>query len=355
MKIIHYIAESGWGGGPQHVLWLCAELSREGKEVEVWSSSAHLVERAKEQNLPAKIIPHTRTKAVLELRKVLKRENPAILHLHGVRAALLGGWAAKNLPHTICYTEHHLTRDVPMSIFRKKLQVKLLRGILAEASAVIAPSRACAEFLIKQRVCPEAKVHLIPHGLPKITNPLPQKLKLSEPIVGAIGSLLPVKNFGLLIRSLKDMPEVSLAIAGSGPDKLHLLGLVEKLNLKEKVQFTGRLEDPYPFLAALSVYLQPSSSESFGLSVLQAMQVGVVPIVSARGALPEIVENGKDGLVLQSFSPHVWAKAVVDLLADAKLRKNMAKSCSKKANKDYTLEKMAKATQEVYAKFFEWR
>lgn len=355
MKIIQYIAESGWGGGPQHVLWLSEELKRENHNVEIWTSSKLLIEKSKSSGILAVLVPHPRRKAMMELRKLLRKENPCLIHLHGVRAGIIGGWSSKNLPHTLCYTEHHLTKDIPMSPWRKSLQCRLLKSVLREASAVIAPSRATAEFLLTNHLVSENKLHLVPHGLPKITTPMPMKIGLTEPIIGTIGSLLPVKNIDLLIRALYLMPDVSLAILGSGPDKNKLLDLVKRLKLQNRVAFLGSMDDPYPYLASLELYLQPSSSESFGLSVLQAMQIGLVSLVSNRGALPELIQNNKDGLVIEEFTPQAWSKSILDLLENSSKCKTLGLAASKKVLKDYSIEKMTKEVKRIYSEFLHWQ
>lgn len=132
----------------------------------------------------------------------------------------------------------------------------------------------------------------------------PVKLRPGRPpVIGAMGRLHEVKRFDLLIDAaarLRDSGhEFTLRIAGDGPERAALQAQVERLNLADRVEFSGWIADTQAFLSGLDLFAVTSRYESFGLVLVEAMAAGV-PVVSADIDGPRtVLGNGRFGALFR--------------------------------------------------------
>ena len=141
-----------------------------------------------------------------------------------------------------------------------------------------------------------------------------------RPVIGAMGRLHEVKRFDLLIQSAAELRDAghdfTLRIAGDGPEREALKGLVTQHNLGGVVEFVGWIADPQAFMSDLDVFVVSSRYESFGLVVIEAMAAGV-PVVSADIDGPRsILKDGRFGTLFRSGDVRSLANAVGAVFAD---------------------------------------
>jgi len=148
-----------------------------------------------------------------------------------------------------------------------------------------------------------------------------------EVIITSIGSLISRKGINVLIESakyvLEEFPQARFVIVGRG-NKEKYQKLARDLEIENKIVFTGLIKEyPYYILKATDLYVSASFSESFGLSIAEAQALGI-PVVATRvGGVPEVVNNGKTGLLVPAGDAKALAKAIITLLKDKELRNNM--------------------------------
>lgn len=148
-----------------------------------------------------------------------------------------------------------------------------------------------------------------------------------EPVtIGYAGRLVEGKGVDVLLRAfaLRAGPEgAQLRIAGDGPTLPMLRELTRELGLNHEVEFTGSLIDMPAFWRACDVAAQPSAAvvESFGMSAVEAMACARPAVVTANGALPEVVEDGVTGLVVPRSDIDALADALVTLTRDPEKRR----------------------------------
>jgi len=128
------------------------------------------------------------------------------------------------------------------------------------------------------------------------------KGKSEKFIVGSVGRLNYEKGYDLLVKASKYLPKnVEIRICGEGSERKNLINLIEKNKLGKKVKLLGFCKEIAEFYKSLDLYIQPSRSEGFGLTVVEAMFEEIPVIVSSRGALPELVDFGKQGIVMKQL------------------------------------------------------
>jgi len=138
-----------------------------------------------------------------------------------------------------------------------------------------------------------------------------------------------VKVFAIVRKKIKS----KLVLVGDGPEKPYIERLVRDLHLSKEVIFTGRVVDPIEILASADIYLLPSETESFGLSALEAMSMGVPVISSNSGGITEVNINGKTGYTCNVGDVKTMAHLVIDLLKNEAKYQQFSKNALEHAKK----------------------
>jgi N-acetyl-alpha-D-glucosaminyl L-malate synthase BshA len=119
----------------------------------------------------------------------------------------------------------------------------------------------------------------------------------------------------IFARIRRAMP-ATLVMVGDGPDRPDAEKEAEELGVQEDVRFLGRLESVATLLQGCEVFLLPSTSESFGLAALEAMACGAVVVATRTGGLPEVIDDGRSGILEPVGSVEAMGRRAVELLRD---------------------------------------
>jgi glycosyltransferase involved in cell wall biosynthesis len=166
-------------------------------------------------------------------------------------------------------------------------------------------------------------------------------------IVGVLGRLDAQKGQEVLLRAVPKVvthhPDVLFLVAGDETAgepgyKEYLKTLVEKLEIERFVRFFPFTDDVPRLMAALDVFTLPSFSETFGLVVVEAMAMERPIIATNAGGLPEIITNGKTGLLIKPRDSNAVARAIHRILSDAALRSSLARSAREEALRRYSFD-----------------
>ena len=166
-----------------------------------------------------------------------------------------------------------------------------------------------------------------------------KNLDMIEPddkVIIHISNFRPVKRISSIIKvfcNISKKVKSKLLLVGDGPEMCKIRNMVSKLDLDNKVIFTGRQNDIIPLLNISDLYMLPSKSESFGLSALEAMSCGVPVIGTSIGGLKEVVEHGISGYICDPGDIKAMSKAAVAVLANKKNRIKMGLAARARAKK----------------------
>jgi glycosyltransferase involved in cell wall biosynthesis len=179
-------------------------------------------------------------------------------------------------------------------------------------------------------------------------------------VVGMVGRLRPWKGqtrFLEMAAAIREEIQNTHFVLVGGPSGTcqegygdDLFMLAEHLRLSEQVTFTGALEDVRPALAAMDVFVHPGDPEPFGLVNIEAMAMAKPVVALAHGALPEIVEHGRTGLLVPADDPHQLADAVLTLLRNPDRMKALGANGRERAETHFTAERMAREISDILAK-----
>ena len=169
-------------------------------------------------------------------------------------------------------------------------------------------------------------------------------LRLSQAIVGVLGRLDPQKGQEEFLRSLPSVLErrsdVCYVIAGDETQgeegyRVYLVDLAEQLGVAEHVRFLPFTENVAELLAAIDVFVLPSYSETFGLVLIEAMAMQKPVVATSAGGVPEIVENGWDGILVPPRDERALATAIALLLKNSTLRVSLSRHAREDAQKRF--------------------
>lgn len=241
---------------------------------------------------------------------------PDILHLHTAQAsALYFTRLPSSLRPPTVYTAHD---GIPADIAATN---SLLARIVARANRIAAPSDYIHETLAQLLPGTMLKATRIHGSLPEPLvggRPLPD-----TPCIIALGRWVADKGFDTLLHAADEirhvMPNLDVILAGDGPESGTLHQLVDTLNLRDTVRFTGWIPpDSVPTaIEQASLVVVPSRwQEPFGLVALQAMQAGRAVVASRVGGLPELVDHGRTGHLVSPDQPTMLAESILRALDD---------------------------------------
>ena len=172
-------------------------------------------------------------------------------------------------------------------------------------------------------------------------------------LLGNVANLRPIKNQALLLKAFRlvarRLSNVHLAILGEGPERSNLEDLRQKLGLQDRVSFMGLRADAHQIYGAMDLYVQSSASEGLPNSVLEAMSHGVPVVATAVGGTPEAVVSGATGLVVRPGSPQALAEAMLRVLTDQRVRREMGARGRQRVVECFLLSRMVRDYENIYA------
>lgn len=284
-----------------------------------------------------------------KLALILKKKNISTIVTNGFISTIYGrlSGAKASIP-VITILHSDINYDY---VGCKKIIFKLIdRLTIKKTSYFIAVSKYLKETIVKKGVSPK-QVEVVYNGVEDFEVP---SKKLSKNItIGSIGRLDKVKGFDLLINSMVNTPgNVVLKIWGDGKEKNNLKHLVTSLGLENRVFFGGFQPEISKIFKQIDIYVQPSRSEGFGLTVVEAMLAGKPVVVTPAGGLPEIIVDGQVGIITDEVSANSITQKINYLLTRETLAKKLGQEARFYAKRTFSIDSWIENTQKIYLKAF---
>ena len=182
--------------------------------------------------------------------------------------------------------------------------------LLPRADAVRAVSLEIKEYLVRTLRIPAEKITVLPTfcdvraiigRVPR--TPIPNGYSRYAFLIFAIARFVPQKNLGVCIRAMEMLSayrgSIALVLVGSGSEESQLRSMALQSAMRENIFFEPWTDDVVSYLRTADVFLFPSWYEGWGLAVIEAMACGVPPIATGVGCVPELIEDGKSGYIVQ--------------------------------------------------------
>ena len=238
----------------------------------------------------------------------------------------------------------------------------LYRAIISLSHHMVAVSPAVESYLTNQIYYPSSRVSTIPNGVAQKAKPdelyvnkLRHELGLTDAdfVIGTVGRLLDHhKRVSDLLVCLshvsKSVPNAKLLVVGAGPDEGMLRGLVDEMQLNDKVIFVGYQADPQPYYSLMNIFALASAYEAFGLVLVEAM-FNRLPVVATRtGGIPKVVLEGETALLSSTYDPKGMASNVIKLHQSPQLMKSFGEKAFARAQADFSEDRYVSDVDALY-------
>jgi glycosyltransferase involved in cell wall biosynthesis len=182
---------------------------------------------------------------------------------------------------------------------------------------------------------------------------LPEAFRDAPLVVGTIAALRPEKDLGMLLEAFSRVRQIKegarLVIVGDGPMLAPWRDLAAQWQLSDVCHFEPATADVRQWFHALDVFVLCSTSESFSNSLLEAMACGCCPIATRVGGLPEMIADGKNGLLVEARNAGDLAAKLERVMCDDALRKTLGEQAAERAHGEFSLNTFVRNMEKIYS------
>jgi glycosyltransferase involved in cell wall biosynthesis len=288
---------------------------------------------------------------VRQIEEYLREDSIDLIHTHGYKADLYGFLAAWRSNKPVVATCHNwVGGTAALGIYNQ-----LDRLALKRFNALAAVSDEVAQRLRDTGV-PAEKVTTIANGIDvqafESGLPLPIINVNGSKVVGVVARLDLQKGFEYLLRAIRELCNIfyglKVVIVGEGPDRKAIEDMVKEYGLQSNVILAGQQSDMPGVYAAMDVFVLPSLNEGLPMTILEAMAASK-PVVATRvGAIPSVIKDGENGLLVDPRDTNGLRNAIASLLSDPNLCSRMGKKAHDWVSANYTSEVMAQKYRKLY-------
>ena len=367
ISVCHVNEGSSWAGPEAQVATLLRALSK-CPEVMLHAILLHegrLAHELRSFGVAVRVVSEQQKsfpRVISECSEFVKSRNIMVLHSHAYKenlVALLLSHFCK-VPHLV-RTEHG--HPEPYSVVRNmKHWCVLIADHLAAnytETQIVSVSSDLGEYWRK---------HANPRNVTVLHNavdcervrssfsPAEAKRRLGIPgdsfVVGIAARLECIKRHDLFLATAKYLaeriPKSNFVIAGGGRQKESLQRLIAESGLQERVALLGERNDVYDVLRAMDILLICSDHEGIPMVMLEAMALGVAVVARKVGGLPEVIQDGVNGILVPSASPENLGHACLSIFTNPRLRESLTQVAYDEIHQRYSAEKHARTIVELY-------
>jgi glycosyltransferase involved in cell wall biosynthesis len=365
MKILFVITTLDVGGAEKHLLWLCQGLIAAGARCEVvyLKGEGTLAPRFMELGVPASKIGFERpaqvVAAVHGIARKIRQGRFDVVHSHLLKADALTAIAARFAhPKVLIASKHN---EEPAL---KRRAVGLVHGALSRAChRVIALSDYVKEYVVARGGVPREKMRRIYYGIDATRFAGGDRAKVRRELAVAettsvglcVARFHPQKDHPTLLRTVdrlrREGRDVQLWLAGGDPFYGHrerLEARVAEMGLENHVRFLGIRDDVKDLLAGADLFVLPSLYEGLGLVYLEAMAAGRPVLATNGSAIPEVVEDGVTGDLVDVGDDAALARAWARLVDEPARGARYGEAGERRVARVFALPRMIEETLAVY-------
>ena len=365
MKIIHLIGGGDVGGAKSHVLSLIKEL---GKHIEVTLISYRkgpFHDDAVSMGIDARVI--STGSIIVDIKKTLElvRKNQYdVIHSHGAKANMIASIIRGITGIPVVTTIHSDYRLDYMHNFLKQMTFGVINMIaIRKIGYHIGVSDSYRNMLISRKFNPQ-NIFTVYNGIPFDDHIPPctrrelfERYNIPFPedsiLVVIMARLDPVKDHETFIRAAAEVsrvnPKVRFIIAGPGDElRPRLEQFAEKMGVRDRICFTGMINEPYDLFQVIDINVLTSISESFPYAILEGARCSRATVSTRVGGLADLIESGVNGYLVDPGDWKALAGHILELSAEGIKRAEMGRLLRDKAEKHFSLEHMCKTQLDIY-------
>ncbi len=364
VEVLHLLWRGTGGGAERHVYDLAVEMQKRGvaSGILYLSSDCGIGEGLRDHGvahaglgLPRGYDP----RGPFRVAAAVRAFEPRLIHDH-VSTPWLRAFLPRRGGTGIVATEHgHLLRP---AYTKAGPRLWLERAGARRTDLYIAPSRAIAAAVEGQYRFPADRIRVIPHGIRPLEEPSGSgartrlraefEAREGQILVLFVGRLDETKGvpdlWEAFERAARQREDLLLVVAGAGELASDLARRVRASGLASRVRLAGFRRDAAQLFAAADLFVLPARHEAFGIVLLEAMASGTPILATRTGGIPEIVEDGRTGILVAPRDTAAMGAALLRLAGDPETRHSLGRAGAERLAQCYTLERCVDRTLEAY-------
>lgn len=383
VRIMHVITRFIWGGAQEVVILLVRRLMDAGYHVVLVHGPGD--ERVLKMlpkdhpNLEFFLIPEFRRRilpihdaiTLFKMWRYLKQHPVDLIHTHTSKAGFLGRWAAHfaGVPMIVHHPRGSLYHETYYPLFFLKMLAFVERQAARFTDKFITLAESEKKDNVRFGIAPAEKFITIYSGVEvkrfvDIRIDVAKKKKQllipeNRPVVGYVARMAPEKGHMLCLKAfskvLREIPEAVLVLVGGGPLEKKVRSKVKGHGLEDKVVMTGLRWDIPEIVQTFDCSLQTSLWDGLPRAMIEVM-LGEKPMVAtAVGGIPEIIEDGKTGILAPERDADALARGVVKILRNPEWGRELGRNARWRLEKMINVDDSAKKIMAVYDSLFEMK
>ncbi len=393
IKILYIITKSNWGGAQRYVFDMATNIAKNEYEVIVAFGGDGILKKKLENarirtisvpNLERDVKIFSEWRVFFDLLKILKREQPNIVHLNSSKIGGLGAFSVR-IHNILCrnkilklnncerrikiiFTAHGFAYKEDRNIISKNI-IKFLSWLtILFSHKTITVSQD--DYKNAFRLFAREKITMIHNGISKIEfedretarNNIIKKIQFAPNLneikktiwICALSELHKNKGLSFAIRAIYELIKksynISYFIIGEGEERSDIEQLIEKLELKNNVFLLGHIDDAYKILHAFDIFTLTSIKEGLPYTLLEAGLAELPTVASNIGGVSEIIEDKISGRLTRAKNSRDIKDAILEIINSKKNSSEYGKALREKVEQDFTIKQMIIETMAVYEK-----
>jgi glycosyltransferase involved in cell wall biosynthesis len=270
-----------------------------------------------------------------------------IVHTFDVPLTLFGVPAAKMFRAPLVLSSQRAHRGLVSPFTRH-----LLRLTDSMADGIVVNSKSVRRQLIEEDRVPPSRLHLCYNAInTQRFHPCPRS-RVAPPVVGVVCALRPEKDLPTLLEAFARVQrlhaQAKLLLVGGGPMLPQLEALRDSLGLNAACQIEPASADVTGWLHSIDIFVLPSKSEALSNSLMEAMACGCCAVASRTGGNPELVKDGRTGLLFEPGDAAGLAARLQTLIEGRELRQSLA-AAGTAFIRSFTVQASARRMEEIYS------
>lgn len=323
----------------EHIMVVSQDYKGQLDRFKPYTSNIYSVPMVREVELKNDI------KAILKVRKILKQIKPDIVYLHSSKAGAIGRIAlAFNFKTKILYNAHGWYFNAQISDKKRKIFALIEKILAIKTDKIINISKSEYESALKYKIAPKKKMCIIENGIDftkfenndKYREETRKKYHIenNEIVIGVVGRLTEQKDPMTMIKAFelvyKENKNTRLMYVGSGELEKNVKQYAKEKNILDMIIITGWVNNVEQYIPAFDIAVLPSKWEGFGLVLIEYMACDKPIIATNVGGIKDIIENEKNGLLVEVENEKQLQEAIKKYIKDKSLIKD-----NMMANKEY--------------------
>jgi glycosyltransferase involved in cell wall biosynthesis len=357
INVLHIDAEYGWRGGQQQAVYLLEGMHKRGWPTAlVCQPASDLWCYCRDHHLPChpvRIRNELDLLAAYRIARLCRSTGVRLVHAHAAHAHALALWAKVIYPRLHFVSTRRVDFSIRNSVFSR------LKYIHKRVDRIVCISDLVRRVLLADGV-PDSRLTTIYSGVDTtkfadLAAPEGLKSELGIPedhlLIGTVAAVVGHKDYPNLLQAARLVVDreskVSFCAVGDGDHWQLAQQLHVDLNLGRRFVFTGYRRDVGRLLKGFDLFVLASREEGLGTSLLDAQAVGLPVVATRAGGIPEVIETGRNGLLVPPRNAQALADALLQLVGDADLRQCLGRQAQTDV-KRFSIDQTVTAYLDLY-------